>query len=76
MGSKKPDNNDILYDLCLCLESELPIPVRVSAAFIDLVGRGFDGAFHSWDEAFGKPPMNLKAREVQAAQGGNPARCG
>ena len=56
--ANKDDDGDLLFDLRLCLERNIPIPPRISTAFIDLVQRGYHGEFRSWDEAFGKPCMN------------------
>ena|SRR6185503_12736455 len=57
------DNDDLLYDLSLCLERSIPVPPQDAATFIDLVRRGYRGEFRSWDDAFGKPRMNPKKRE-------------
>jgi hypothetical protein len=56
MASNK-DDNDLLYDLSLCLERKITVPPRIAATFIDLVRKGYHGEFRSWDEAFGKPRM-------------------
>jgi len=57
------DDDHLLYDISRCLETGIPVPPRLSARFIDLVRKAYDGDFRSWDEAFGKPRLNPEKRK-------------
>src|SRR5262249_33806015 len=71
------DDDHLLYDISRCLETGIPVPPRLSARFIDLVRKAYDGDFRSWDEAFGKPRLNPEKRRCSDRwyrEGENPYR--